>query len=282
MALFKRNFDKPGPGVPKNAPRKKGIPRFFEVLTRDFGSLVKLNLLFQLCVLPAELALGMCALAMLLGDSPLLFVLIGLVVSIPIGPAFTAMLRGITRMLQDEPGFVWHNFKKDFKSNFRGTVVPGIIYAAIIGAQVMALLMWYISGGDASFVYILLFCLSLFIFWMSARYFFIQEAYLELGGWSILKNSLLLAIGNAPRSLAAAVIGIAFAVLQLLYPLATFPITIFFGYAIPCLVSTMFVWPKVDKTFNIEKTLKERAQQQVEEDAAESGAKQVSTDGGAR
>ena len=30
MGLFTRNFDKPGPGVSPDAPRKKGAARFFE------------------------------------------------------------------------------------------------------------------------------------------------------------------------------------------------------------------------------------------------------------
>ena len=32
MGLFMRNFDKPGPGVSPDAPRKKGAARFFEIL----------------------------------------------------------------------------------------------------------------------------------------------------------------------------------------------------------------------------------------------------------
>ena len=38
MGLFHQNFDKPGPGVSPNAPRKKGAARYFEVLARDFST----------------------------------------------------------------------------------------------------------------------------------------------------------------------------------------------------------------------------------------------------
>ena len=31
MAFFHQNFDRPGPGVSPNAPRKKGFARFLEV-----------------------------------------------------------------------------------------------------------------------------------------------------------------------------------------------------------------------------------------------------------
>ena len=52
MGIFNRDFNKPGPGVNKDEPRKKGAARFFELLTRDFGDLIKLNLLFCVCAIP--------------------------------------------------------------------------------------------------------------------------------------------------------------------------------------------------------------------------------------
>ena len=45
MGLFNQHFDRPGPGVAKDAPRKKGPARYFEVLFRDFGSFFSANLL---------------------------------------------------------------------------------------------------------------------------------------------------------------------------------------------------------------------------------------------
>ena len=35
MGLFHSNFDRPGPGVAPDAPRKKGAARFFEILGRE-------------------------------------------------------------------------------------------------------------------------------------------------------------------------------------------------------------------------------------------------------
>ena len=45
-------YTKEGPGVRKDQPPKKGIPRFFEILMRDYGHLLKVNFLFLLCCLP--------------------------------------------------------------------------------------------------------------------------------------------------------------------------------------------------------------------------------------
>ena len=52
MALFNFHFDRPGPGVSPDAPRKKGPARFFEMLGRDFVSFYLAGMLAlagQLC-----------------------------------------------------------------------------------------------------------------------------------------------------------------------------------------------------------------------------------------
>ena len=52
MGLFTRNFDKPGPGVSPDAPRKKGAARFFEILGRDFSTIWLAGILAMLGGLP--------------------------------------------------------------------------------------------------------------------------------------------------------------------------------------------------------------------------------------
>jgi len=51
MGLF-FNYDKPGPGVDKNAPKKKGIFLYFELFFRKFWLLIKVNMLYFLVSLP--------------------------------------------------------------------------------------------------------------------------------------------------------------------------------------------------------------------------------------
>ena len=52
MALFHYNFDKAGPGVPENAPRKKGLARFWEMLSRDSFAFWRAGMLALLSALP--------------------------------------------------------------------------------------------------------------------------------------------------------------------------------------------------------------------------------------
>ena len=52
MGLFGNHYERAGSGIAKNAPKKKGIFRFFEIFGRKFWKLFELNLLYFLSFLP--------------------------------------------------------------------------------------------------------------------------------------------------------------------------------------------------------------------------------------
>ena len=51
MGLF-FNYDRPGPGVDKNAPKKKGVALFFELLGRNLSKLILANMLYFAVSIP--------------------------------------------------------------------------------------------------------------------------------------------------------------------------------------------------------------------------------------
>lgn len=262
---FKRDFSKPGPGVPKNAPRKTGIPRFFEILGRDFGNLVKLNLLVALCMLPALLLFGIGVLLYNAGGFfwGLVFGLGALLLSFPIGPALTAMVRILTKMLCDTPGFVWHDFKRYFKENFRSMLLPGMLFSALAGAQLFALLNGSMLA-NAGIVVTAMFFLSVLLLLLIWPYFYLQAAYLELGLLPRLQNSVALSLGFLPRSAAGGLLFGALVVAQVLFFPLTLPILLFIGITLPALICMMWTWPPTNKSFNIEETLKKRHDEQFD------------------
>lgn len=52
MGLFNSNYSKPGPGIDKNAPKKKGLSLFYDIFFRKFWDLIKLNLLYAVTLIP--------------------------------------------------------------------------------------------------------------------------------------------------------------------------------------------------------------------------------------
>jgi hypothetical protein len=256
MGLFSNHFEKEGPGVSKDEPRKVGVRRFFEVLFRDFGGLVKLNLLFFICALPsaALFAVGLFWL-------PAVLLPISIVAAFPIGGAYTAVLLGISKMLRDEHAFIWYDFKRKFVENIRGSMLPGIICAALVYAQVYAIM--GVLSGELAFGldWLIMDIIAALIFGMVSPYFFLQAGYIDLKTTALLKNSVFLAFRFFPRSFMGAVLASVFWALFAWFFPASLPLVLvipFLTFTLSWLLMLMWIWKPVNELFKIEETLKNR------------------------
>jgi hypothetical protein len=173
MGLFSNRFEKEEPDVTKEKPRKGSVSRFFEVLISDFGGLVKLNLLFFICALPsaALFAAGMFRL-------PAVLIPLSIVAAFPIGGAYTAVLFGISKMLRDEPIFIWYDFKRKLIENIRSSMLPGIICTAFVYAQVYAVAGLFSGKLEIGRDWLLASIIAALIFGMISPYFFLQVGYI--------------------------------------------------------------------------------------------------------
>ena len=273
MGLFSRNFEKPGPGVPKDQPRKKGVARFFELLFRDFSDLIKLNLLFCLTVLPS-------AAAFVLGAGPfileqyeinLVFLLLSLALAFPIGGATVAYVYYITKMMRDDPSYVWDEFKRKFKENVRQAAPAGIVCTAFVYMQI---LMWFQVAyqiGDDSYtgglLWFILALVSLLFYSMITPYIFLHFAYIDLKTFQIIKNSMLMTFAYLPRSFMGGVTGgIMWVLMALQFPnsLISFPFVVLFLVSVSMLLTLSWIWKPFDNYFKIEETLKKRMEENSE------------------
>jgi uncharacterized membrane protein YesL len=218
---------------------------------------MKLNLLFSICVFPTVFAfiLG------LLGFYTGIALIIALVLAFPVGGAIVAYFYYISKMMRDDPSYVWFEFKRKFAENYRQAASAGMLYTAFIYAQV---LLWGSlvagePGGDL--IWFLVALMSLLIFGMITPYIFMHFAYIDLKTFKIIKNSVLMSFGFFPRSFMGALLGgsvwIAFA---LFFPVSILflPVVVLFAVSVSILLTLMWVWPPFDKHFKIEETLVSR------------------------
>ena len=260
MGIFSRNFDKPGPGVSKDEPRKKGAARFFELLTRDFWDMTKLNILLCICVLPSLVMFILGFLGFYTGIA----LALSFIFAFPIGGALVAYIYNITKMMRDDPSYIWYEFKRKFKENYRQAAPVGMLCTAFVFAQIM---LWgsmiMEAGGDIVWFLVALF--SMLIFWMITPYIFLNLAYIDLSTLGVLKNSVLLAFGYLPRSFVGVVLGsimwVAFA-LFLPVSLIFVPVIALFGISISMLLCLMWIWPIFNEQFKIEETLIKRLEEE--------------------
>ena len=134
-------YTKEGPGVRKDQPPKKGIPRFFEILMRDYGHLLKVNFLFLLCCLPMVTVVLFGLLFHQYLGMLLIAAVLYLLCAVLVGPAMTC-LHGITvKTVRDEPCYMWHEFKKCWKGNWKQSVPAGVLFCTLLAMECIAA--WY-------------------------------------------------------------------------------------------------------------------------------------------
>ena len=122
MGLFTRNFDKPGPGVSPDAPRKKGAARFFEILGRDFSTIWLAGILAMLGGLPFAAGVWFAVETHSLVPLVIAGVLGGMIAA----PQIVGLNDTILRTLRDEPGYWWETYRRTWKRNLKESLLPGI------------------------------------------------------------------------------------------------------------------------------------------------------------
>jgi len=268
MGLFSRNWEKPGPGVKKDEPRKKGAARFFELFFRDFWELIKINLLFCLSVLPSLIAFLFSVLGFFGEFSGIAFVL-SLLLAFPVGGALTAYYYYITKLMRDDPSYVWYEFKRKFGENFRQAAFPGILCTAFVYAQVLLWGALLLSEQGTDIVWLFVALISLLIFGMITPYIYLHLAYIELKTLGILKNSILMSFGYMPRSFMGAFLGgILWVACLMLFPVSLLfvPIIVLIGISLSILLTLMWIWKPFDEHFKIEEKLIARIEEEMEKE----------------
>jgi len=254
MGLFSRNFNKPGPGVRKDEPRKKGFKRFIELLFRDLGDLVKLNLLFCICAAPTFAAF----IAAILGYYTLISITLSLFLAFPVGGAMVAYVYYITKMMRDDPSYVWYEFKRKFLENFKQSAPVGMLCTAFIYAQVLLWDSLIFNEAGSDLLWFLIALISLLLFGMITPYIFMHFAYIDLGTFRILKNSVLMSFGYLPRSFMGSLLGGILWILFVLFipdSILLFPLMILLGISLSLLMCLSWVWKPFNEYFKVEETL---------------------------
>ena len=133
MGLFPSANDfKAGKGVEKDAPRKTGIGRFFELVGRDMNGMFLANLLACIGFLPV---ICLVYIGFLANSLPVMLAS-AVVGGILAGPALAGMYDTVLRALRDEAGYWWVTYRRAFKRNFKASIAPGIFYCVVVTMQI--------------------------------------------------------------------------------------------------------------------------------------------------
>ena len=245
MGLFSFNYAKAGPGISKDAPKKKGIFLYFELLCRKFFKLCQATMLCTICSVPyfvlmtlflytffggyvsqiiSSLFAGVTdpqanveVLAILVSSvmAMILFCLWG---SGPASAGFAYITRCFTR---EEHSWIWSDFFKKFKENFKQSIILVIMDFVCLFFLVNAVIQYRnMFAAQNSFILLLLMylCVMAFIIYTFMHFHIYQiMVTFECKFFDLLKNALLLALGKAPLNLFLSVFAAASVVIMYFY-----------------------------------------------------------------
>lgn len=253
MGLFSNMYTKEGPGVRKDQPPKKGVARFFEILGRDYGHLLKLNLLFLLCCLPMLVVVMFGLLFHEYLGMVLIAAALFLLCAVLVGPAMTC-LHGLTvKTVRDEPCFLMHEIKKCLKSNWRQSIPAGLLFCSLLAMECIAA--WYYVFVQAETNVLLVAFVAFSVLMLTVCWLFttLQMLYLDMSLGAMLRNSLLILFGYAKRTLPAGLITIGVVLAMLLViPLPFAILLMLLGLpALLAVIDDMWAWPVMEQAFHI-------------------------------
>ena len=248
MGLFHQNFDKPGPGISPNAPRKKGAARYFEVLARDFSTFWMAGLLAMISSLPFALGLWFAVTT----HSLIPMLLAGILGGMLAAPQIVGLNDTVLLALRDEPGYWWVTYRRAWKRNAKAALLPGAICGLLLAMEIFTA--FHTETGSVA-VMVAIF-VALILLAGIAQYLYAQVALVDLPFSSLLKNSLMLFLGYLPRS-ALGILwqGLYWAAIALFWPLSG-AVLILTSLWLPCSLSLLAIYPALNKSFDLEAKIK--------------------------
>ncbi len=209
MGLF-YDYQTAGSGVSKNGPKKKPFFKFWEIFAGKFWKLFTVNLIYfatsgMLCLLAGFLIASQT-------QNPY-FLLLGLPLVIFFGPATAAAMQVMRKFVLEKPIFLWDEYKKTFKANFRQSLAVGIFDVIFFSAFFFGIFFYSQAiGNDPSPGNYALFIISIAIacyFYMAHFYIYLEIVSLTLPMGKIIKNSFLLTIMGIKGNIITFVVSIA-------------------------------------------------------------------------
>lgn len=257
MGLFNMHYDRPGPGIDPDTPRKKGAARFFELLGRDMASFWCAGMLALLSALPFALGLALAVMS----HAVLIMVLAGVLGGMIAAPQLVGLQDTILRSLRDEPGYWWATYRRVWKRNLKASLLPGAVGGLILAMQVFAA--WHLASGQGAMLVVLF--VGLMLLGGLAQYIFAQVALLDLPFATLLKNAVLLFFGYLPRTLLGVLWqGIYWGLLAGFFPFSA-PVLLVTSFWLPAALSLMAIYPPLEKSFHIEDTIRKMRADQLDQ-----------------
>lgn len=228
--------------------RQTGFYRYRQLLSVRFGRWWKTNLLTLAGFAPLAAgifyAVASSSLLVLLPCS----ILGGMIA----GPFLAGMYDAILRGLRDDPLPWWDGYKRAWKQNWKGSLIPGALLGLVLGVYVfMAMLFWWAErlpspGTVALYLSALLAVLIINTLYWPQLVLFQQKASVRL------RNCLLFCIKNFWRVLGVGLLQLGYWTVFVLFAPWTLLLLPILGVWYILFLSQFLIYPQMDDAYQIE------------------------------
>ena len=221
------DYTKPGKGVRKDEPQKKGVALYFDILFRRFWKLILLNLIYVMASIPAIIigwflttffvswVLSLAGIDVAeVSDAIVITGVLTTIIFLQLcgsGPASVAMNYVLRKYVNDTHSWPWSDFKDSFVSNFKQGIGVFFINLVIIILCFFSLVFYtFVMKGNASLILRTVIFSILFTFSIMQKYTYLQVATFEVKFKSIYKNAFILSISSIGTNILSLIIGLCF------------------------------------------------------------------------
>lgn len=218
------DYETPGPGVPKNAPEKKGIALFWDIFARRAWKIVSLNAMYTLFSVPSFLihwfmvyfTLTLISSEQMLADTTgnAVVQITYLTTSIAIvlyalfggGSVTSGMTYVLRQYRKDTHSWLWTDFISTYKKHFAKSTAVFVIDCVILLLCGINFYFYGMFAGENIGAYLLqglMVVIFLIFLLMHAYIYTLIVSYEKMSIRDIYKNSFILAIGKLPVTLAS-------------------------------------------------------------------------------
>lgn len=260
MGFFGGGYDKPGKGVDKNAPKKKGFFLFWDIIFSKFMKFIQVNSFYSVVSILWIILIYFTAMFLVSGQLVPFLTSSGLVDEEAIGTfvfgfgsmfavavfllwgsgpasaAYSYIMRCYTR---GEHAWIMSDGKDKFKENFKQGIIVVIIDLLILALGINALYFYYSAYAAYGSLLWMVMCyitfLLIVIFTMIHPYLYQLMVTFECSVFELYKNAVLLTLAKLPMSFLLTLVQavLIFAVFTILSPAIAILFCLILG---PCIM----------------------------------------------
>ena len=168
------------------------------------------------------------------------------------GPFFAGMADSVMRGLRDAPGKWYVHYKKSWKQNWRGSLLPGAVTGLFAGLYSFMLYLFWISQAKISLPTILIALLSAMLFLIVTTLYWPQLVLFDQSIGTRLKNCVLFTIRNSRRVFGIGLLELGYLLLVILFSPWTLILIPFLGIWFVLFVAEFLIYDEMNASFHIE------------------------------